>query len=60
MKVIQIDQRHLTCECWSIQFHGLAACENCPYKNTRKCGGRGIVLSGKNKRGFKVPLIKKA
>lgn len=59
MRVIQIKQAHLTDECWSVQFQGLSACRNCKYKNTRECGGKGIILSGKNKKGFKVPLIKK-
>ena len=59
MKVIQINRAHLTDECWMIQFEGLSACKNCAAKGTRKCSGKGIILSGKNKKGFKVPLIKK-
>lgn len=59
MKVLRIHQGHLTGECWMIQFEGLSACKNCAAKHTRECSGEGIVLSGKNKKGFKVPLIKK-
>lgn len=56
MKVINVKQSQMTSECWKVQFLGLDACKRCELKNTRQCGGRGIILSGKNKKGFKVPL----
>ena len=56
MKVLNIKQGHLTDECWLIQLHGLRACAKCPARDTSQCGGRGIFLSGKNKKGHKVPL----
>ena len=56
MKVLNIKQSQLTSECWRIQFFGPAACEKCVHKDTKRCGGLGIILSGKNKRGVKVPL----
>lgn len=56
MKVLNIKQNHLTNECWLVQLKGLRVCEKCEFKNTSQCGGRGIVLSGKNKKGYKVPL----
>jgi len=34
-----IDQSQLAADCWSIQFDGLSACENCPYVGTKDCGG---------------------
>lgn len=59
MRVIQVNQAHMTSECWMIQFKGLSACNDCEFKNTSQCGGPGIVLSGKNKKGYRVPLGKK-
>jgi hypothetical protein len=59
MKVIEINQKHMTSECWMIQFKGLSVCKDCEFKNTRECSGRGVVLSGKNKKGYKVPLKNK-
>ena len=56
MKVLNIKKSHLTSECWNVQFLGLAACEKCIYKGTKACGGLGIILSGKNKKGHKVPI----
>ena len=56
MKVLNIKQSHLTSECWDIQFYGPTACKKCVYKNTKDCGGRGIILSGKNKKGDKCPF----
>ena len=56
MKVLNIKQSQLTGECWQIQFFGLAACKKCVYKGTKTCNGLGIILSGKNKRGVKVPI----
>lgn len=58
MKVLNVKRNQLTSECWVVQFEGLSACKNCPAQNTKECGGMGIVLSGKNKKGFKVPLVK--
>lgn len=41
--VIEINQDHLTSDCWSIQFKGLIACKSCEFrKGTKKhkeCGG---------------------
>lgn len=59
MKVINVKSSQLTSECWMVQLKGLSACKNCEFKNTSQCGGLGIILSGKNKRGYKVPLGKK-
>ena len=56
MKVLNIKQGHLTSECWQVQFFGLAACKKCIYKGTKACGGLGVILSGKNKKGHEVPL----
>ena len=58
MKVLNIKQCKLTDECWNVQFFGLTACKKCIYKDTKRCGGLGIILSGKNKRGVKVPIGK--
>jgi hypothetical protein len=41
--VIEINQTHLTSDCWLIQFHGLRACTTCECrrgtKNHKECGG---------------------
>lgn len=37
-----IDQSKLTSDCWLIQFDGLAACKDCPAKDTSDCGGQVI------------------
>ena len=37
-----IDQSKLTSDCWLIQFDGLSACQNCPARDTRECGGQAI------------------
>ena len=38
-----IKQSELTSDCWSIQFTGIEACENCEYKDTDECGGKAII-----------------
>ena len=52
----EINQSELSEECWEIQFRGLEACENCRYKGKRSCGGKDIIKTGKNNKGFSVPL----
>jgi hypothetical protein len=41
--VIEVNQNHLTSDCWKIQFHGLKACITCEFrkgtKKHRDCGG---------------------
>lgn len=51
-----IKQDKLSSECWMIQFQGLEACRNCPYKNTAECGGKAIRKTLMNEKGHKVPL----
>ena len=46
----------MTDECWTVQFQGLKACETCPLKDTDDCGGKEIRKTGKNSKGYKVPL----
>lgn len=53
-----IPQNQMTEECWSIQFNGKEACLGCEFRNTDECGGKNIVETGKNKKGFSVPLGK--
>lgn len=59
MKVIRIKRRELTDECWTVQFEGLSACKKCKLRGTHWCGGKGIILSDKNKKGYRVPLTEK-
>jgi len=51
-----IPQSDLTGECWTVQMQGLSACDRCEYKDTKECGGTKIRETGKNSRGFSVPL----
>jgi hypothetical protein len=51
-----INQNDLSSECWTIQFIGLKACENCEFKNKKECGGKNILKKLENEKGFKIPL----
>lgn len=51
-----IPQKHLTSECWMVQFRGLKACEECEFKDTSECGGKAIRKKLMNVKGYKVPL----
>ena len=53
-----IKQNEMTAECWLIQFEGKKACKTCPAKNTDECGGQDIRKTGKNDKGYEVPLGK--
>jgi hypothetical protein len=59
MEARSIPQKHLTSECWLIQFQGLKACETCPAKGTPECGGKNIRKKLMNELGYRVPLGKK-
>ena len=55
------DQRHIrqdkiTAECWSIQMWGKEKCKTCEYLKTKACGGKDILKTGKNTKGFEVPV----
>ena len=54
--VTTVRQSEMTGECWLIQFHGLMVCGTCQYNGKRGCGGKKIKKTGKNEKGFKVPL----
>lgn len=57
VKTYTVSQSKLTGECWLIQFRGKEACEKCEYKDKRNaCGGMDIRETGKNAKGFTVPL----
>ena len=51
-----IPQAQLSAECWEIQFRGVKACEQCPALGSLDCGGKNIRKTGKNEKGFTVPL----
>ena len=46
----EIDQSQLTSDCWSIQFEGLEACQNCEFKDTDECGGGETLKRMKNEK----------
>jgi hypothetical protein len=51
-----IPQNKMTSECWGIQFQGIPACKRCEFVGTKDCGGKKIRKTGKNAKGFAVPL----
>lgn len=56
MKTKTINQSHLSSECWLVQFWGLEQCETCEAKDTPDCGGQEIRRTGKNEKGYSIPL----
>lgn len=56
VKAVTIDQASMTAECWSVQIKGLEACKSCELRDTDDCGGENIRKTGKNEKGFPVPL----
>lgn len=54
--VIEINQEHLSSECWMIQFNGRQACKDCDLADTGECGGQKIRTTGVNEKGFSVPV----
>jgi len=53
-----IPRSQLTGECWYIQFEGKEACLKCEYRDTSECGGENIIITGKNEKGYAVPIGK--
>jgi len=53
-----ISQSELSAECWLVQMSGLDRCLKCEFADTDECGGKDIRKTGKNEKGFKVPLGK--
>jgi hypothetical protein len=51
-----INQSELTDECWLIQMFGISSCNICEVRGTKKCGGKQILKSFKNEKGFNIPL----
>jgi hypothetical protein len=56
IKVRTILQYKLTDECWTVQMWGLEDCEICEFKDFPDCGGKEIRKTGKNRRGYTVPI----
>jgi len=51
MKTKVIRQKDLSAECWLVQFSGTDYCNFCEYKDTKDCGGKNILKTGKNENG---------
>lgn len=49
-------QNKMTSECLMVQFNGLLQCNTCEQKNKKDCGGKHIRKTGKNEKGFNVPV----
>jgi hypothetical protein len=43
----EVNQKTLNSDCWLVQIEGLDACETCPAKSTKDCGG-GETLKSMN------------
>jgi positive regulator of sigma E activity len=56
MDTMIVRQSQMTAECWLIQFQGKKACDECEARDTGDCGGENIRKTGKNEKGFSVPL----
>jgi len=54
IEVKMIKQDQLTGECLLVQFGGKKACKTCEVKGTDECGGKQILETGKNEKGFNV------
>jgi len=56
--IVKVNKKDLSKrECYHIQFFGPAICRTCDLKDTRKCTGKKILKTGKNKCGSKVPIL---
>jgi len=51
-----VPQNRMTPECWTVQAWGFSACDSCELKDTDECGGQSIRKTGKNSKGFAVPI----
>ena len=52
----RIPQNQMTSECWIVQLSDVQTCDTCEFIDTDECGGQDIRSTGKNEKGFKVPL----
>jgi len=59
MEILVCPTRHLTGECFNIQFRGREACERCKDKDTERCTGEAIRATGRNALGFPVPMAER-
>lgn len=41
-------------ECFKVQMGGTKFCASCPLFNTDACGGKNILITGKNAKGYTV------
>lgn len=46
--------RKLSSECWGIQMFGRKYCKTCPHRGTKECGGKRILKTGKNAKGYTI------
>jgi len=56
ISVKMVPQNKMSGECWSIQIWGPIRCTDCEYKDTDECGGKEIRKTGRNEKGYEVPL----
>lgn len=59
--VQSVQQDKMTGECWFVQAWGLDKCKTCELYGTekkphRECGGKEIRKTGRNSKGFLVPV----
>jgi len=56
METKKIDTDMLSDECWTIQMWGKESCFVCEFYGTKECSGKKIIKTGKNKKGFEMPI----
>ena len=56
MRINKVPQYKLSSECWPVQLWGTNTCESCEFKDSDECGGLKIRKTGKNEKGYVVPL----
>ena len=57
-QIATVNQAKMSLECLFIQVWGIDYCKTCEYRDTLDCGGKNILKTGKNEKGFVVPIGK--
>lgn len=52
----RINHAKLSAECWPVQIDGIEACKDCDFRDKDDCDGEGVRTTGKNEKGYTVPV----
>lgn len=55
-RIATVPQSKMSAECWLVQMWGTDECAKCEYADTEDCGGPNIRATGRNEKGFQVPI----